>query len=466
MTANVISRITDYFIPSKIGQEKYELFKSRVLINFLLIMILVACAMYVIVLSGAIKDDFPFPLILLLFLSLLFGFKFTGRRVLIANVAIAGILIGGFSNILASGGIYSFNIRWTIIPVVIAFLISDKRSAIIVLIVNIFTTFYIYYVSTADQWNDAKFSAETYLSDNIFLMLLVSALVYLFYKGQEQLSKEIEYKNDRLEQQNLTLQLQKEELNAITTKLVESNQKLENYGHHTAHDIIQPASTISQFAQLIIRDIERDTITNKTRDFAELVKKSSLSLIEMSKNLLSFAKTDFEAKIQKEKIDLNDLINQVKIKLTDQISKSNTQITTCKLPEILGVETQIASVFQNVISNAIIYRKKNIVPEIEVQYEKIKGTHLISFIDNGIGIPKDHLETIFNSFERVNSNGAKGTGLGLPICKQIIEHHDGRIWAESTVGLGTTIHIELPLTVDAPHESLVATAQALEFAEA
>jgi len=404
----------------------------------------IAFLMFLTVTLGNIDDEFPFPALILLFFILLIAYKKTGRRVLIANIAIMGILVGGFANIIASGGIYSFNIRWTIVPLIIAFLISDRRSAITVLILNIISTFYLYKTSTPEQWHDTQFSANTYFLDNLFFMLLLAVLVYLFYIGQDQLSKEVEQKNDTLEQQNLTLKLQKQELDSITNKLRDSNQKLESYGHHTAHDLIQPASTISSFAQLVIKDIKNDTVTEKTKGFAELVHKSAVNLIEMSRNLLSYAKSDFEEQIKKQELDLNKILEQVKIKLSNQISNSNAQITTEQLPKIIGIDTQISSVFQNLISNAIIYRKANSDPKIHIQYENKEKSHLIKFKDNGIGIAEKNLANIFASFERIKDDGTSGTGLGLAFCKQIVEFHEGAIWAESNLGTGTTIFLSLP----------------------
>lgn len=403
-----------------------------------------AFLMHMTVVFGIVKDEFPFPFLIFLFIVLLYAYKYTGRRILIANIAIAGILIGGLENIWISGGIYSYNIRWTIAPVIVAFLISDKRSAIVVLILNIISAIYFYKVSTPEMWHDTQFSGQTYLMDNVFLMIVVTLLVFLFYLGQEKLANEIEQKNRTLEQRNLTLKLQKEELDLITTQLTESNQKLENYGHHTAHDIIQPARTISSFAELVLRDLNAGTITPKTKEFTEFIKQSSTSLIDMSSDLLKFAKKDYENKIRKEQLDLNAILEQVESKLLNQITNSRATVTSDNLPDIFGIKVQMASVFQNIISNAIVYRRADHDPTINIRYLEKDDGHLISFIDNGIGIPENNLDKVFNSFERLKAVNSAGTGLGLPICKQIIEFHGGRIWAESEVGKGTEIHISLP----------------------
>jgi len=303
-----------------------------------------AFLMHMTVVFGIVKDEFPFPFLIFLFIVLLYAYKYTGRRILIANIAIAGILIGGLENIWISGGIYSYNIRWTIAPVIVAFLISDKRSAIVVLILNIISAIYFYKVSTPEMWHDTQFSGQTYLMDNVFLMIVVTLLVFLFYLGQEKLANEIEQKNRTLEQRNLTLKLQKEELDLITTQLTESNQKLENYGHHTAHDIIQPARTISSFAELVLRDLNAGTITPKTKEFTEFIKQSSTSLIDMSSDLLKFAKKDYENKIRKEQLDLNAILEQVESKLLNQITNSRATVTSDNLPDIFGIKVQMASV--------------------------------------------------------------------------------------------------------------------------
>jgi light-regulated signal transduction histidine kinase (bacteriophytochrome) len=125
--------------------------------------------------------------------------------------------------------------------------------------------------------------------------------------------------------------------------------------------------------------------------------------------------------------------------LDDSIKASRTKLTVQKLPTVLGYETELRLLFQNLIGNAIKYQKKDALPEIHISAESQEKDWLFSIRDNGIGIEQKYFEKVFIIFQRLhNRNEYVGTGIGLAHCKKVVEMHGGRIWVESTPGLGST----------------------------
>jgi light-regulated signal transduction histidine kinase (bacteriophytochrome) len=133
-----------------------------------------------------------------------------------------------------------------------------------------------------------------------------------------------------------------------------------------------------------------------------------------------------------------------------RVQENHAEVTFGLLPVVIGDEGQLAHVFQNLLSNALKYRKREETPHINIGAERRDGHWVVSVRDNGIGFDQDHAERIFGLFKRLHRHEEyPGTGLGLAICKHIVERYRGRIWAESQAGVGSTFFISLPA---APNE--------------
>jgi light-regulated signal transduction histidine kinase (bacteriophytochrome) len=144
-------------------------------------------------------------------------------------------------------------------------------------------------------------------------------------------------------------------------------------------------------------------------------------------------------------IDCNNTVNTVLSDLEDLVNESNANISVQKLPTVNGYETELRLLFQNLITNAIKYQKKDVVPEIIISAERHEKEWLFSIKDNGIGIDHKHFEKIFIIFQRLhNRNEYEGTGIGLAHCKKVVEMHGGRIWVESAPGAGSAFMFTIP----------------------
>jgi len=127
------------------------------------------------------------------------------------------------------------------------------------------------------------------------------------------------------------------------------------------------------------------------------------------------------------------------------ILENKAIISFGKLPKVYGNKTQLTQLFQNLLINAIKFKKSDIMPEIKIDHYEINNSIEFRIIDNGIGIKKEYQNTVFNLFNRLSTNTqCEGSGIGLTLCKRIVEYHNGKIWLNSKVGEGTTFHFTLP----------------------
>jgi signal transduction histidine kinase len=145
-------------------------------------------------------------------------------------------------------------------------------------------------------------------------------------------------------------------------------------------------------------------------------------------------------------VNLHGALDYALANLRVAIEESGAEIVAEGLPTVQGDGTQLVLLFQNLVGNAIKFRREGVAPRIRIEAKQEGGRWAISVQDNGIGIPPEHYERVFMIFQRLHSRGARypGTGIGLAICKKIVERHGGRIWVESTPGEGSTFRFTLP----------------------
>ncbi|MGQ0829317.1 MAG: PAS domain S-box protein [Bacteroidota bacterium] len=229
-----------------------------------------------------------------------------------------------------------------------------------------------------------------------------------------------------------------EELRQKTEELVRSNNELEQFAYITSHDLQEPLRMVTSYVQLLENryknklDADADEFMHFALDGADRMRNLIHSLLEYSR--INKVKP-FEI------IDTNKLLNEVLNNLEGQIKENNARIKIDgKLPDIYGDNILISQLFQNLISNAIKF-KSSLSPEIKISGNKINNECFFTVKDNGIGIQKEYAEKIFVIFQRLHTKEEyPGTGIGLAICKKIVEKHGGKIWMESEPGKGSSFH--------------------------
>lgn len=225
-----------------------------------------------------------------------------------------------------------------------------------------------------------------------------------------------------------------------TKELMRSNEDLELFAYAASHDLQEPLRMVSSYVHLIQRKLGKvDQDVEEYMDFAvDGVKRMQ----ELINDLLEYSRVDRRGK-PFQSIDLNKIITLVQLNLKNRIEETGTQVVVPELPRIRGDQSQIISLFQNLLENGIKFKGEK-PPVIEIGYEESKGEWVFSVKDNGIGIEKKFFERIFIIFQRLNSRKEyEGTGIGLAVCKKIVERHQGDIWVESELNEGTTFYFSI-----------------------
>ncbi|MGZ5243087.1 MAG: CHASE domain-containing protein [Bacteroidia bacterium] len=248
---------------------------------------------------------------------------------------------------------------------------------------------------------------------------------------------------------NMTVEIrrQKEQMQQKNVELERSNRDLEQFAYVASHDLKEPLRMVNIYTQLLANRYN-DKLDDEARTYIRFATEGAARMGSLINDLLLYARLGNEL-IEKTIVDVEVVLQHVKQALQIQIQESNAQIKTLSpLPKVIASEHHIHSLFQNLISNSLKYHKRNETPVISINAERFNVFWLFSIADNGIGMEKEHLEKIFIIFQRLHQKDEyTGTGIGLAVCKKIVEFHGGKIWAESTPGKGTTIFFTLPALV-------------------
>lgn len=221
-----------------------------------------------------------------------------------------------------------------------------------------------------------------------------------------------------------------------TRELARSNTDLEQFAYVASHDLQEPLRTVSSYVQLIERRYE-DKLDNDAKEFIKFAVDGVNRMQNLISALLQYSRVSTRGQ-EPVPTNIEDVINAVKQNLHEAIVESKATITADELPTLKADEAQMIQLFQNLIGNALKF-KGEADPKIHISAKKQDSFWLFSVKDNGIGIEKENLERIFIIFQRLHTRDEyKGTGIGLAVCKKIVERHGGKIWAESEEGKGTT----------------------------
>ncbi|OOG78949.1 MASE1 domain-containing protein [Flavobacterium sp. A45] len=225
-------------------------------------------------------------------------------------------------------------------------------------------------------------------------------------------------------------------------KLQIQNKELEQFAYITSHDLQEPLITLKCFSELIKADFPKDANEN-INQYLDFILESSDRMQKLIKGLLDYSRIGSQIEIKD--VDSNEIVNDAISILTDNIQKTETQIIIGDLPKIQGYSIELIQLFQNLIENAIKFKKKETPLIINITAKQDEDNWLFAVEDNGIGIEDHNKEKVFIIFKRLNNRDEySGIGIGLAICKKIVALHGGTIWVESTFGQGTIVYFTLP----------------------
>jgi PAS domain S-box-containing protein len=239
------------------------------------------------------------------------------------------------------------------------------------------------------------------------------------------------------------LKAQAEELSRKADELARSNADLEQFAYVASHDLQEPLRMVAAYTQLLSERYSGKLDENADK-FIGYAREGAIRMQVLIQDLLAFSRVG-----RKEdaftNVDCNALIDEAKLALASAIQESGAVLTCGSLPTVCGDRSQMVQLFQNLIGNAIKFRGEK-VPAISVSAEKKNQQWLFSVTDNGIGIAPEYAEGVFVIFQRVHARSEyPGNGIGLAICKKIVERYGGKIWVESQAGVGSTFRFTMPI---------------------
>lgn len=304
-----------------------------------------------------------------------------------------------------------------------------RIAAGIVMAVSGFATFHAIHPYFTRFNLDAASQQNIYVINMIMMFILFSLAMYILAFYNHQAERELALVNQKLQKH--------------AEELKRSNQDLEEFAYIISHDMKVPVRNISSFLSLFISRHGKG-VAQEGMEFLEHSKQSANRLGNLIDDMLEYSRLGRNLPKPKP-TDVNLLLLTISAEMSHRLEERNASIRIAdEMPVLLGVHsTMVYHVFQNLITNGIKFNQ-SIAPEVSVCYLDEKEQHHFSVCDNGIGIPAEHAEHLFHMFRRLHTTEYEGTGIGLAICKKIIQHYNGRIWIESKAGEGTTFHFTLP----------------------
>jgi signal transduction histidine kinase len=248
--------------------------------------------------------------------------------------------------------------------------------------------------------------------------------------------------NEALQAENAERLRAEEAIQRYAKELERSNKELQQFAYVASHDLQEPLRMVASFLQLLERRYA-EKLDQNAKDYIYYAVDGAKRMQTLILDLLEYSRVGTRGK-SFAKIDLNEVVQQVQSNLKVAIHENKAKIIYKSLPRVFGDDTQLIQVFQNLIGNAIKFHGSQ-TPEIRVSSRRKNGNYEIMVRDNGIGIDPRYADRIFLIFQRLhNREEYPGNGIGLAICKRIVERHGGTIWVESQAEQGATFHFTIP----------------------
>jgi light-regulated signal transduction histidine kinase (bacteriophytochrome) len=226
-------------------------------------------------------------------------------------------------------------------------------------------------------------------------------------------------------------------------ELEEANKELEKFAFVASHDLKEPVRMISNYTQLLSMQYA-ERLDENGRDYIRFAVEGSHRIRDLINDLLTYVELT-QREVRREKLDLNRLVNEAIKKLVQQSKLNPDCLQIENLPEIKADTYKMYLLFYHLLDNAFKFRRQDANPCIKITSAKEAGNYLFTISDEGIGMDMSYKDKVFTIFQRLhNKDDYTGNGIGLTLCKKIVEMHGGKIWIESFPSVGTTVYFSLP----------------------
>lgn len=244
------------------------------------------------------------------------------------------------------------------------------------------------------------------------------------------------------------LKAAEDDVRQAANELARSNKELEQFAYISSHDLQEPLRQVVCFGNLLTQRYA-DQLDERGKQYIAFMAEGSQRMSNLVRSLLDYSRVGRPGG-KVEPVSADEALDAALLNLKATIEESQARLTRDSLPTVLTHPVELGQLFQNLIGNALKFRRDGVTPEVHVGCKPDGSAGTFWVKDNGIGIPPDLHERTFQVFQRLHGQGKyPGTGIGLAICKKIVERHGGRIWIESVVGEGATFFFTLPLAKEA-----------------
>jgi light-regulated signal transduction histidine kinase (bacteriophytochrome) len=284
-----------------------------------------------------------------------------------------------------------------------------------------------------NRWTFVFFSVGTLVMIAVMVWLYNALLSYLYARDDAR---------DQLERVNSDLQSR---IDDRTRELEEMNEELQQFAYVASHDLQEPLRTITSFSQLLVSRY-KSKLDDDGEEFIGYIVTASRRMTDLINGLLQMVRLRKTGQ-PIAPVSFERLLEDAEVSLQAAIRESGAQVEHGPLPALVVDQVQFSQVLQNLISNAIKYRRNEPL-RVRVEARRDRGNWIFSVSDNGRGFNQEFAERIFGLFQRLHGREVEGTGMGLSISRKIVERHGGRIWAESSEGVGSTFFFSLPASLE------------------
>ena len=339
------------------------------------------------------------------------------------------------------------------IPITLLYFLSKRKGLKLWWVIALFASFIVlcgatHVMGIYTVWEPAYgLSAGVKLATAVVSIATATAIVPLVPKALTlRTAQELEAANHALQQEIARRAQAEEALATKVTQLSQSNRELEQFAYVASHDLQAPLRSIVSFSSLLEKDC-KGKVSEEADQCLQYIQSSGAHMQQLIRDLLELSKVG-SAEAKPEEVRLADLVEKVTAVLSADLNSKGAEVVVegAESPLLHVDRSQVQQLMQNLISNAIKFQRPGVKPRVEIVSKQSEDQCHIIVRDNGIGIQPDQREKIFDIFQRLHGQSDyEGTGIGLSICRKVVEGHGGIIWVESEEGVGSEFHFTLPL---------------------